>query len=105
MAAAERSSPARAMSRFDTFLVKFVRGVCQEHGIAAPREKPLHSLFGEYVKCLRGNGHLESEMTVRILKSSISVRDAFNDVRNNQSLAHDNPELRGEPPHPQSRDE
>jgi Abortive infection C-terminus len=29
-------------------------------------------------------------MTLRILKSSISVLDAFNDVRNNQSLAHDN---------------
>ncbi len=32
-------------------------------------------------------------MTERILKSSISVLDAFNDVRNNQSLAHDNPVL------------
>jgi hypothetical protein len=29
-------------------------------------------------------------MTETILKSSISVLDAFNDVRNNQSLAHDN---------------
>ena len=32
-------------------------------------------------------------MTERILKSSISVLDAFNDVRNNQSLADDNPVL------------
>jgi hypothetical protein len=29
-------------------------------------------------------------MTERILKSSISVLDFFNDVRNNKSLAHDN---------------
>jgi len=29
-------------------------------------------------------------MTLRILKSNISVLDAFNFVRNNQSLAHDN---------------
>jgi hypothetical protein len=29
-------------------------------------------------------------MTLRILKSSISTFEAFNDVRNNQSLAHDN---------------
>ena len=57
------------------------------------REKALHSLFGEYVKRLRDGGHLESEMTARILKSSISVFEAFNDVRNNQSLAHDNPIL------------
>jgi hypothetical protein len=32
-------------------------------------------------------------MTSRILKSSISILEAFNDVRNNQSLAHDNPVL------------
>ena len=32
-------------------------------------------------------------MTMRILKSSISVLEAFNDVRNSQSLAHDNPVL------------
>ena len=29
-------------------------------------------------------------MTSRILRSSISVLEAFNDVRNDQSLAHDN---------------
>ena len=32
-------------------------------------------------------------MTERILRSSISVLEAFNDVRNNKSLAHDNPIL------------
>jgi hypothetical protein len=32
-------------------------------------------------------------MTLRILKSTISTLDAFNDVRNNRSLAHDNPIL------------
>jgi hypothetical protein len=30
------------------------------------------------------------EITRRIVKSSISVFDAFNDIRNNQSFAHDN---------------
>jgi hypothetical protein len=29
-------------------------------------------------------------MTERILKGSISLLEAFNDVRNNQSFAHDN---------------
>src|SRR5438874_2024817 len=42
---------------------------------------------------LRQEGQIESEMTERILKSSISVLEAFNDVRNNQSLAHDNQTL------------
>ena len=53
----------------------------------------MHSLFGEYVKHLRNAGHLQSEMTARILKTSLSVLEAFNDVRNNRSLAHDNPIL------------
>jgi 5-methylcytosine-specific restriction endonuclease McrBC regulatory subunit McrC len=33
---------------------------------------------------------IESRMTETILKTSISVMEAFNDVRNNRSLAHDN---------------
>ena len=35
----------------------------------------------------------ESEMADRILKSSISIFEPFNDVRNNRSLARDNPIL------------
>ena len=66
---------------------------CEPHGITINRDKPLHSVFGEYVKALRDGGHLESAMTERILKSSISVLETFNDVRNNKSLAHDNPIL------------
>jgi hypothetical protein len=52
-----------------------------------------HSLFGRYVKFLQQQEMVESEMSERILKSSISVLDAFNSVRNNQSLAHANPLL------------
>lgn len=86
----EKNQPEAGLDRLHTFVIKFVRTLCEERGITVTREKPLHSLFGEYVKRLRENGHLESEMTARILKSGISVLEAFNDVRNNQSLAHDN---------------
>lgn len=88
--AIEKNQPEVGLDRLHTFVIKFVRVLCEQHGIEAPRDKALHSLFGEYVKCLRNEGILESEMTARILKSSISVLEAFNDVRNNQSLAHDN---------------
>jgi len=91
--AIEKNQPEGALDRLHTFVVKFVRIACDSHGIEINRDKPLHSLFGEYVKVLRRGGHLESAMTDRILKSSISVLDAFNDVRNNKSLAHDNPIL------------
>lgn len=89
----EKNEPEAGLDRLHTFVIKFVRTLCEERGITVTRDKPLHSLFGEYVKRMREAGHLESEMSARILKSAISVLEAFNDVRNNQSLAHDNPIL------------
>lgn len=91
--AIDRDELDAGLDRLHTFVVKYVRSLCEGRGISVERDKPLHSLFGEYVKHLRQAGHLESEMTARILKSSISTLEAFNDVRNNQSLAHDNPIL------------
>jgi len=91
--AIERAEPEAGLDRLHTFVIKYVRALCAARGIGAPRDKPLHSLFGEYVKRLREAGLVESEMSLRILKSSISVLEAFNDVRNNRSLAHDNPVL------------
>lgn len=91
--AIEKNQPEGALDRLHTFVIKFVRIACESHGIEINRDKPLHSVFGEYVRALRDGGHLESTMTERILKSSISVLEAFNSVRNNKSLAHDNPIL------------
>lgn len=94
--AIEKNQPEGALDRLHTFVIKFIRNVCEPRGIEVSRDKPLHSVFGEYVKALREAGDLESVMAERILKSSISVLEAFNDVRNNRSLAHDNPILRYE---------
>jgi len=91
--AIEKNQPEAGLDRLHTFLVKFVRARCEEHGLATDRDKPLHSIFGEYVKRLREEGHLQSPMTDRILRSTISVLQEFNHVRNEQSLAHDNPVL------------
>lgn len=88
--AIDKNRPEAGLDRLHTFVVKYLRSVCEDHGITGARDKPLHSLFGEYVKRLRDLGHIRSAMSERILKSSISVLEAFNDVRNNQSLAHDN---------------
>ncbi len=91
--AIQKNQPEAGLDRLHTFVMKFVRSLCTTRGVEVTRDKPLHSLFGEYVKALRAGGHLESRMTERILKSSISTLEAFNDVRNGQSLAHDNPLL------------
>jgi hypothetical protein len=91
--AIETNKPELGLDRLHTFVVKYVRLLCERHKIAAVRDKALHSLFGEYLKHLKKSGHIESEMTERILKSSISILEAFNHVRNEHSLAHDNPLL------------
>jgi hypothetical protein len=85
-----KNAPESGLDRLHTFAMRFVRSLCEKYGIVVDRDKPLHSIFGEYVKKLRSLNLIESEMTERILKSSISILDAFNDVRNNKSLAHDN---------------
>ncbi len=82
-----------SLDRLHTFLIKYIRQLCSSHNIPFDKDHPLHSLFGSYVKFLNNEGMIESKMTEKILKSSISVMEAFNDVRNNQSFAHDNPIL------------
>jgi hypothetical protein len=91
--AIDRDELEAGLDRLHTFVIKYVRSLCEERGITVDRDTPLHSLFGGYVKHVRDAGHLQSEMTARILKTSISTLEAFNHVRNNQSLAHDNPIL------------
>lgn len=87
------NKPEIALDRLHTFVMKYIRTLCKKHRLEIKKEMPLHSLFGMYVKFLNSNGLIESEMSLRILKSSISLMESFNTVRNEQSLAHDNPIL------------
>ena len=89
----QNNEPEVALDRLHTYVVKYTRQQCDKYEISYDRDKALHSLFGEYVKYLRKNRFIESEMTERILKSSISILESFKDVRNYKSLAHDNPIL------------
>ncbi len=89
----QRNEPEAELDRLHTYVVKYVRLLCDKHGITYNKKIPLHGLFGGYVKHLRQNNLIEAEMTERILKSSIAIMESFNKVRNNQSLAHDNPIL------------
>jgi len=89
----EKNEPEAGLDRLHTFVTKLIRTLSEKRGVPIDRDKPLHSVFGEYVKALRRGGLIKSEMTERVLKSSISTMEAFNKVRNNESLAHDNPTL------------
>lgn len=86
----KKNEPEAGLDRLHTFVTRYVRNLCDKHGIKYSKETPLHSLFGGYVKHLSKNGIIESKMTELILKSSISVLEAFNQVRNDKSYAHDN---------------
>jgi hypothetical protein len=89
----EKNQPELGLDRLHTFLVKFVRKLCEERGLLVDRSVPLNGLFGAYVKNVRERGQFGSQMTEQILKSSIGNLEQFNHVRNKHSLAHDNPIL------------
>lgn len=89
----QKNEPEVALDRLHTYLIKFVRKLCENHLIEIKKEESLNAIFGKYVKFITANEKIESLMTERILKYSIHVIEAFNDIRNNKSLAHDNPIL------------
>lgn len=88
-----KNNPEAALARLHTFLMKFFRDLCINHTIKYSDEDPLHSLSGKYFKFIEIQEVIESRVSILILKSSISILDAFNEVRNNRSFAHDNPLL------------
>lgn len=86
----EGNEPEAGLDRLHTSVFRYVRVVAERESIGVPVGNPLHSVFGELVKTLKREGELESTMAERILKSTISTLEAFNDVCNNRSFAHDN---------------
>ena len=83
------NKPAAALDRLHTYCQKKFGHLLEERGIPCERSDPLHSRVGKYVKALEGEREIR-EITRRVLKSSISIFEQFNDIRNNQSFAHDN---------------
>lgn len=92
-ASLDANEPEAALDRLHTLATRFLRRFSGKYDIAVPRDKPLHSLMGELIKAMKAAGAIETQMTERILKSTIANLDAFNTVRNERSLAHDNPVL------------
>ncbi len=85
-----KNQPEVGLDRLHTYLMKYFREICEKHSIQIEKETTLNSLIGLYIKELERKTLIESEMAKRILKSSISVLEAFNGVRNDKSFAHDN---------------
>lgn len=85
--------PHAALDRLHTYCMKRFASLVSKHGGGdCGVDDPLHSRVGRYVKALGSQRNL-TQMSERIIKSSISIFEAMNDLRNNKSLAHDNPNL------------
>jgi hypothetical protein len=89
----EKNEPEVALDRLHTFVVKYIRELCAVHNILYEKSESLNAVFGKYVKHLTDSKLIDSTMSEKILKYSINIIEAFNDIRNNKSLAHDNPIL------------
>lgn len=88
--AIEKNEPETGLDRLHTFLVKYFRNLVLSYGETTNKDTPLHSLLGKYIKLIKAKGLIDSEITERILKSSISVLEALSKIRNDHSFAHDN---------------
>jgi hypothetical protein len=89
----EKNEPEAALDRLHTFTFRYLRELCDKHKISYEKSDSLNAVFGKYIKFLVENKHIESIMAEKILRYSINVIEAFNDIRNNKSFAHDNPIL------------
>lgn len=89
----EKNEPETALDRLHTFTLRYLRELCGKHKIPFQKTESLNAVIGKYIKFLIENEHIESVMAEKILKYSINVIEAFNDIRNNKSFAHDNPIL------------
>lgn len=89
-----KDKPVEVLDRLHTFVVAFIRDICEKHSIEIASEDgrfyPCQNLVGKLAKYYKQNKIITSEFSQKAIKMSISLFEAFNDIRNNNSLAHDN---------------
>jgi len=83
------NKPQAALDRLHTYCMKKFAHLLQGFGESCGQDDPLHSRVGRYVKILEAGGGIQG-ISLKIMKSSISIFDDFNHIRNNKSFAHDN---------------
>lgn len=83
------NKPQAALDRLHTYCMKKFAFLIETRGGTCGKDDPLHSRVGKYIKYLEAETQLQP-ISARIMKSSISIFEEFNNIRNNKSLAHDN---------------
>ena len=89
-----QNKPILCIDRLHTFTVRFIREICNNNNIEIKSDKgkfySLQSLIGKLAKTYENDDLFQSNFPIMVIKSSISLFDSFNDIRNNNSFAHDN---------------
>jgi len=81
--------PQAALDRLHTYCMKKFAHLLDQKGIAFGKDDPLHNRAGKYIRALEVEGKVRG-ISLRIMKTSISIFDSFNATRNDDSFAHDN---------------
>jgi hypothetical protein len=89
-----QNKPTLCIDRLHTFSVRFIRDICNSNDIDIKSKNgtfyPLQSLIGQLANTYEKDTLFQSNFPTRAIKSSISLFEAFNNIRNNKSFAHDN---------------
>ncbi|MFY3791682.1 abortive infection family protein [Ureibacillus sp. MALMAid1270] len=84
------NQPELALDRLHTFSIRFFRELCKKYKLDYKKEDSLHTLLSKYRKFAEETGVIQSNMTLQILKANTNILNNFNNVRNEESYAHDN---------------
>lgn len=92
-----RDIPQLIIDRLHTFTMSFLRNICIEHNIEIiddnENKYSMTNLMGKIARYYEGNNVFESEFSIIAIKSSISIFEKFNQLRNGKSYAHANQTL------------
>jgi hypothetical protein len=85
----QANKPAAALDRLHTYCMKKYAHLLEQHKIPFDKDEPLHSRAGKYIKAIENETKIR-DISLKVMKSSISMFDSFNQIRNNELFAHDN---------------
>lgn len=92
--AINQGKPSVALDRLHTLATKVLKSVCASNGIALQNAKNerynVAQLVGMLWKKYQDESVFQSQFTISAIKYATAVFTEFNNVRNNESFAHDN---------------
>jgi abortive infection Abi-like protein len=85
----QANKPEAALDRLHTYCMKKFAHLLDQHKVEFDKDEPLKSRAGKYFKAIQSEAKIR-DISLKIMKSAISVFDSYNQIRNNESFAHDN---------------